>query len=128
MARAKKPTPKVEEVRPDLEGLAKNLRDKLYGPDGPAWGTKLTEIEDLFVVIREVLSEKLLVDALARQAAAHANGPPCLPHLPGLSAAAGLPRHQRAPRGDPSRRGRVGRAGRLLRPLPAVFFSLNPRA
>jgi hypothetical protein len=75
MARAKKRTPEVEEVRPYVEGVAKNLIDKLYGSDGPAWGTKLTEIEDLFLAIREVLSEKMLADALARQAAAQANGP-----------------------------------------------------
>ncbi len=38
MARAKKRTPQVEEVRPYVEGVAKNLIDKLYGPDGPVWG------------------------------------------------------------------------------------------
>jgi hypothetical protein len=43
MARAKKRTPKVEEVRPYVEGVAKNLIDKLYGPAGPPGGTKLTE-------------------------------------------------------------------------------------
>jgi hypothetical protein len=74
MARAKKRTPQVEEVRPYVEGVAKNLIDKLYGPDGPAWGTKLTEIENLFVAIRDVLSERMLADALARQAATHAPG------------------------------------------------------
>src|SRR5215470_9107365 len=75
MARAKKRTPKVEEVRPYVEGVAKNLIDKLYGPDGPAWGTQLTEIEDLFVAIRDVLGDKMLADALARQAAAQAKSP-----------------------------------------------------
>ena len=75
MARAKKRTPKVEEVRPYVEGVAKNLIDKLYGPDGPPWGTKLTQIEDLFVAIRDALGDKLLAEALARQAAAHAHGP-----------------------------------------------------
>jgi hypothetical protein len=83
MARAKKRTPKVEEVRPYVEGVAKNLIDKLYGPDGPPWGTKLTEIEDLFVAIREVLSEKMLADALARQAAAQANPATPQRHCPG---------------------------------------------
>ena len=83
MARAKKRTPKVEEVRPYVEGVAKNLIDKLYGPDGPAWGTKLTEIEDLFIAIREVLSEKMLADALARQAAAQAGGPSANRTCPG---------------------------------------------
>jgi len=58
-------------VRSYLEGVAKNLADKLYGPQGPAWGTKLTEIEDLCLDIREVLSEELLNLALQRQAAMH---------------------------------------------------------
>jgi hypothetical protein len=83
MARAKKRTPKVEEVHPYLEGVAKNLIDKLYGPDGPAWGTRLTEIEDLFVAIRDVLGEKMLADALARQAAAQSQGPPPYRTCPG---------------------------------------------
>jgi hypothetical protein len=83
MARAKKRTPKVEEVRPYVEGVAKNMIDKLYGPDGPAWGTKLTEIEDLFLAIRELLTEKMLADALARQAAAQAQAPLAARACPG---------------------------------------------
>ena len=70
MAQKKKSTPEVEKVRPYLEGVAKNLVDRLYGPDGPAWGTKLTELEDVVVSIREEISEKMLAQALARQAAA----------------------------------------------------------
>lgn len=75
MARAKKRTPKVEEVRAYVEGVAKNLVEKLYGPDGPAWGTTLTEIEDLLLELREVLTEKLLAESLARQAAAQHKQP-----------------------------------------------------
>jgi hypothetical protein len=70
MARSKKRTPKVEELRPYVEGVAKNLVDKLYGPPGPAWGTKLTAIEDVLLEIREVLTEKMLELTLAQQAAA----------------------------------------------------------
>jgi len=83
MARAKKRSPQVEAVRPYVEGVAKNLIDKLYGPDGPAWGTQLTEIEDLLLDIREVLSAKMLADALARQAAAQATGPTAYRTCPG---------------------------------------------
>jgi hypothetical protein len=83
MARAKQRTPKVEEVRPYVEGVAKNLIDKLYGPDGPAWGTQLTEIEDLLLAVRAVLSERMLADALARQAATQARGPTPYRHCPG---------------------------------------------
>jgi hypothetical protein len=72
MARQKKRSPQVEEVRPYVEGVAKNLVDKLYGPDGPAWGTTLTEIEDLLLGIRQVLTEKMLDESLARQATAAA--------------------------------------------------------
>jgi hypothetical protein len=83
MARTKKRTPEVEQVRPYVEGVAKNLIDKLYGPDGPPWGTKLTQIEDLFLAIRELLSEKMLADALARQAAAQAPRPAAYGTCPG---------------------------------------------
>ena len=75
MSRSKKRTPKVEEVRPYVEGVAKNLVAKLYGPDGPAWGTTLTEIEDLLLDLRSLLTETMLHDALARQAAAQAQQP-----------------------------------------------------
>ena len=70
MARSQKRTPKVEELRPYVEGVAKNLVEKLYGSHGPAWGTKLTEIEDVLLEIREVLTEKMLDLTLAQQAAA----------------------------------------------------------
>jgi hypothetical protein len=79
MARSKKRTPQTEAVRGYVEAVAKNLIDKLYGPEGPRWGTKLTEIEDLFLEIREVLSEKMLAHALARQAAGAAATPACCP-------------------------------------------------
>jgi hypothetical protein len=75
MAPAKPYPPTVEDVRPYVEGVAKYLIDKLYGPAGPAWGTQLTEIEDLFIAIRELLGEQMLAGALARQAAAHAQAP-----------------------------------------------------
>ena len=68
MARNKKRSPAVEETRPYLEGVAKNLADRLWGPRGPAWGTKLTQLEDLMVEIRDILSEKMLEIGLERQA------------------------------------------------------------
>ena len=70
MERGKKRTPKVEELRPYVEGVAKNLVAKLYGPQGPAWGTKLTDLEDVLLEIRELLTEKMLDLTLAQQAAA----------------------------------------------------------
>ena len=83
MPRSTQRPPQVEEVRPYVEGVAKNLIDKLYGPEGPAWGTKLTEIEDLLLAIRAVHTEKMLADALARQAAAQPRGPSAARTCPG---------------------------------------------
>ena len=68
MARNKKRSPEVEEVRAYVEGVAKNLADRIWGPKGPPWGTKLTQLEDLVVEIRDVLSEKMLELGLERQA------------------------------------------------------------
>ena len=76
MARNKKRRPEVEEVRTYVEGVAKNLADRLWGSKGPAWGTKLTELEDLVVAIREVLSERMLELGLERQAATPADQRP----------------------------------------------------
>jgi hypothetical protein len=69
MARRKQRRPEVEQVQTYIEGVAKNLVDRLYGPNGPAWGTKMTELEDVVVAVREALSEKMLAQALERQAA-----------------------------------------------------------
>ena len=91
MARSKKRTPKVEEVRPYVEGVAKNLVEKLYGPKGPAWGTKLTEIEDVLLEIREVLTQTMLDRALAQQAAAVEEHPACARICPGCQAALPCP-------------------------------------
>src|SRR5438132_10673405 len=83
MASAKKPTPLVENVRPYVEGVAKNLTDKLYGPHGPAWGTKLSDMEAVLVELRDILTEKMLAEALARQAATHEQRPATYRCCPG---------------------------------------------
>jgi hypothetical protein len=75
MAPAKKRTPQVEQLRPYLEGVGKNLTDKLYGPAGLPWGTKLAEFEAVLLEIRAILTEKVLAEALARQAASHDQRP-----------------------------------------------------
>lgn len=67
MARFKIATASADPVRPYLEGVAKSLVDRLYGEKGPAWGTKLSEMEDTILAIRQVLSEKMLDEALDRQ-------------------------------------------------------------
>ena len=68
MARFKVDTHHADPVRSYLEGVAKSLVDRLYGEQGPPWGTKLSAIEDTILSIRQVLSEKMLDEALQRQA------------------------------------------------------------
>ncbi len=68
MARKKKVPAVVEPVEVYLEGVAKSLVDRIYGPDGLPWGTKLTELEDVVLAVRQALSEKMLAQALQRQA------------------------------------------------------------
>jgi hypothetical protein len=83
MAGVEKTTREVDKVRSYLEGVAKNLVDRLYGPEGLPWGTKLTELEDVVVAVRQVLSEKMLQQALERQAAAVARRPAAYQACPG---------------------------------------------
>jgi hypothetical protein len=68
MARYQIPTAAADPVRPYLEGVAKSLVDRLYGANGPAWGTRLSALEDTIKAVRQVLSEKMLDEALQRQA------------------------------------------------------------
>jgi len=76
--RSKTPSsnPHVEALRPYLEGVAKKLADDLFGPHGPAWGTRLTEREDIALQARTIVSEKLLELGLERQANAPASTRP----------------------------------------------------
>ena len=68
MARKKKVVPAVvQPVEPYLEGVAKSLVDRLYGPDGLPWGTKLEELVDTVDAVRRLLSERMLAEALKRQ-------------------------------------------------------------
>src|ERR1019366_6075677 len=83
MARTKKATAKAEEVRPYVEGVAKNLVDKLYGPAGLPWGVTLTEREDVCLGVRAVLTEKMLEAAVGRQPASDARRPSACGACPG---------------------------------------------
>ena len=68
MARARKVPAAIEPVQEYITGVAKHLVDRIYGPKGLPWGTKLTELEDVVIAVREALSEKMLAQALERQA------------------------------------------------------------
>jgi hypothetical protein len=69
MARARTNPDPIADVRPYLAGVAKSLVDRLYGPDGPEWGTSLTCLEDTIDSIRQTLAEAMLQQALSRQSA-----------------------------------------------------------
>jgi len=75
MARYQIDTAAADPIRSYLEGVAKSLVERLYGPKGPAWGTKLSAIEETVKAIRQVLSEEMLDQALQRQADAVAERP-----------------------------------------------------
>jgi predicted RNA-binding Zn-ribbon protein involved in translation (DUF1610 family) len=72
MARVETCRPEIDPVRNYLEGVAKHLVDRIYGPKGPAWGTRLTDIEEVLLDLRAVLTEEMLQQALQRQAEQHA--------------------------------------------------------
>lgn len=83
MARKKKVPAAVEPVQAYIEGVATSLVDRIYGPRGLPWGTKLSELEDMVIAVREVLSEKMLARALERQAQGAEQRPEPLRNCPG---------------------------------------------
>ena len=68
MAFSKSTSANLDEVRPYLHGVAKYLVDRLWGVNGPAWGTRLDDLEDIALAIRQLLTERMLQQALQRQA------------------------------------------------------------
>lgn len=68
MAQNKKATSGVDNELAYLQGVAKSLVDRLYGPAGPAWGTTFSELEETVAAIRQTLTEEMLHQALTRQA------------------------------------------------------------
>lgn len=75
--------PQVEALRPYLEGVAKKLAHDLFGPKGPPWGTTLTDLEELALQTRAILSETFLTLSLEQQAATPpAERPPHLQTCP----------------------------------------------
>lgn len=68
MARAYSYPDAVADVRFYLQGVAKSLVDRLFGPEGPPLGTTLTSLEKTIESVRSALSEQMLALALSRQA------------------------------------------------------------
>jgi hypothetical protein len=68
MARFKISKAPADPVRAYLQGVAKHLVDRVYGSKGPEWGTRIDELEDVVLAMRQLLSEEMLKEALQRQA------------------------------------------------------------
>lgn len=59
----------VAELQNLIHGVAKNFVERVYGPQGPAWGTQFSDLEELAVQIGQAVSRQMLDQALQRQAA-----------------------------------------------------------
>jgi hypothetical protein len=75
MATLEKTPPEVEKCRCLLEGSAKNLADRLYGPEGPPWGTSYAELERTALCLGRAVRKRFLHLALSRQAASFRAAP-----------------------------------------------------
>jgi hypothetical protein len=62
------PAATVVEQEKLIQGVAKHLLHKLYGPQGMPWGTTFSELEELAVQIGQALSRSMMDQALADQA------------------------------------------------------------
>jgi hypothetical protein len=65
-------TPKLAippELRPAVAAAAKNLARHLYGPEGPPWGTRFDDLEEMAVQVARLLGSEILSHALKEQAA-----------------------------------------------------------
>ena len=70
MARPGDPSVAKAELENLLQGVAKQLIHRVYGPDGMPWGTKFADLEELAVQLGQAISENMIDQALVRQAAA----------------------------------------------------------
>jgi hypothetical protein len=57
----------IDQVRQSLQGTAKNAVHKVWGPEGPPWGTSFTDLEELAVQIGQIVASEVLQQALAAQ-------------------------------------------------------------
>jgi hypothetical protein len=58
----------TDQVRLPLQGTAKHALHKLWGPEGPPWGTSFDDLEELSVQIGQLVARELLRQALDAQA------------------------------------------------------------
>ncbi len=70
MARTVDPTVARAELENLLQGVAKQLIHRVYGPEGMPWGTKFADLKELAVQLTQAVSKGMIDQALTRQAAA----------------------------------------------------------
>jgi hypothetical protein len=70
MATHEKAPQEVEKCRCLLQGLAKNLADRLYGAQGPPWGTSFAQLEGIALRLGHLVRQHFLHLVLSRQATA----------------------------------------------------------
>jgi hypothetical protein len=70
MAHTTDPAAVVVDQEPLIQGVAKHLLRKVFGPEGLPWGTKFSDPEELSVQIGQAISRAMMDRALAGQAQA----------------------------------------------------------
>jgi hypothetical protein len=70
MARKVDPTVAKAELENLLQGVAKQLIHRVYGPEGMPWGTRFADLEELAVELGQAVSQSMIDQALARQSGA----------------------------------------------------------
>ncbi len=68
MAQALQSEQVVDDLKAQLEGMAKNLVHEVYGAEGMPWGTPFSELEDVSVELGQCLSRMIMQEAAGRQA------------------------------------------------------------
>ena len=66
--RTSDPAPVPPELRSLLKQVAGDLVDRLYGPNGPDWGTRFAQIEAVAIQLGQLVSAQMVTEAVARQA------------------------------------------------------------
>ncbi len=69
MARTVDPTVVKAELENLLQGIAKQLIHRVYGPEGMPWGTRFADLEELAVQLGQAVSQSMIDQAVARRAA-----------------------------------------------------------
>jgi hypothetical protein len=64
------PTVAKAELENLLQGVAKQLIHRVYGPEGMPWGTRFADLEELAIQLGQAVSQSMINQAVARQAAA----------------------------------------------------------